>query len=291
MSLPAALADTVAQHLGHAIQKSTVLGGGCIAHATRIETASGPFCLKYGRGEVAATFAAEAVGLRTLREAGSPLFIPEVLAVQPEEEACPGFLLLEWIEPGAKPSQFWQAFGAGFAQLHRHTAEQYGFEQDNFIGRLPQRNTWELAWPDFFRKHRLEPQVQRARAGGRWQKRWDQPLSHLYNRLGDLLPEHPPASILHGDLWGGNFLVAATGSAALIDPATYYGHREADLAMTELFGGFASDFYKAYRAAWPLEPGYAERRDIYNLYHLINHLNLFGSGYAGSVASILKRFG
>lgn len=291
MSLPVALADTVSAHLGHPIQKSTALGGGCIAHATRIETADGPFFLKYGRGEVADTFDAEAAGLRALRKAKGALFIPEVLAVQPEEEGCPGFLLLEWIEPGARAPEFWQSFGTGLAEMHRYTAARYGFEQDNFIGRLPQCNTWEPSWPDFFRKHRLEPQVQWARAGGCWRDGWNQSLSNLYNRLGDLLPKHPPASILHGDLWSGNFLVTEAGSAAFIDPAAYYGHREADLAMSELFGGFEAGFYEAYRAAWPLEPGYAQRRDVYNLYHLINHLNLFGGGYAGSVASILKKFG
>ncbi|HMB89442.1 MAG TPA: fructosamine kinase family protein [Rhodothermales bacterium] len=291
MSLPVALVEAVAAKLGQPIQQSKSLGGGCIAHATRIETAGGPFFLKYGRGEVAETFAVEAVGLGALDEAGSPLVIPEVLTVQPENETCPGFLLLEWIEPGAKSTAFWQDFGIGLADLHRYTAERCGFEQDNFIGRLPQRNTWERSWIDFYRKHRLEPQVQRARAGGRWQRAWDHSLSDLYHRLPDLLPENPPASILHGDLWSGNFLVARSGTAALIDPATYYGHREADLAMTELFGGFADDFYEAYRAAWSLEPGYTERRDIYNLYHLINHLNLFGGGYAGAVASILKKFG
>ena len=291
MSLPVALAEAVAAHLGQPIKTTAELSGGCIARATRIDTASETIFLKYGRGEVAATFAAEAVGLKALREAGCPLRIPEVLAMESESEACPGFLMLEWIEPGVPSTSFWQRFGAGLAELHRHTAERYGLERNNFIGRPPQRNTWETSWPDFFRKHRLELQVQRARNNRRWKQAWDRPLEQLYNRLGDQLPEQPPASILHGDLWSGNFLVTEAGTAALIDPAAYHGHRETDLAMTELFGGFAPAFYEAYWAAWPLEPGYAERRAIYNLYHLINHLNLFGSGYAGSVASTLKRFG
>jgi fructosamine-3-kinase len=115
-------------------------------------------------------------------------------------------------------------------------------------------------------------------------------LELLLDRLGDWLPTHPPASLLHGDLWGGNWLTTALGEPALIDPAVYYGHREADLAFTELFGGFPAAFYVAYRASWPLDSGYEERKDLYNLYHLLNHLNLFGESYGGSVDSILQRY-
>jgi fructosamine-3-kinase len=291
MSLPPNVAEAVAHHLGSAVERSVALGGGCIAHATRIETAEGRYFLKYGRGEVAQTFPAEAAGLRALHAASSPLLIPEVLAVEEEREARPGFLLLGWIETGTPSPRFWQDFGEGLAQLHRHTADHFGFAQDNFIGRLPQRNAWETSWTIFFRDHRLEPQVQRARQDGRWQPGWNSLLKNLYRRLDDLLPDAPPASILHGDLWSGNFLVAALGNAALFDPAAYYGHQEADLAMTKLFGGFDTAFYEAYQATWPLKPGFDERRDLYNLYHLINHLNHFGAVYARQVSAILRRFG
>ena len=290
MALPADVAEAIAPYLKSPVRRTSFVGGGCIAHATRLDTDDGSFFLKYGRGAVAQTFSAEAAGLRALRGAESPLLMPAVLAAEDHIDERPGFLLMEWIEPGSKGDGFWEAFGHGLAVLHRHTAEQYGFDQDNFIGRLPQHNAWANTWPAFFRLNRLGPQAAMARKAGHWRSAWEPALHTLENRLANLLPEHPPASLLHGDLWSGNFLVTATGWAALIDPAVYYGHREADLAMTELFGGFSDRFYHAYREAWPLESGYEERREIYNLYHLINHLNLFGSSYAGAVTSILKRF-
>lgn len=290
MTLPTTVAEAIAIHLSSPIRRVSSVGGGCIANATRIDTDEGAFFLKYGAGEVARTFPAEAAGLRALRAAGSPLIIPAVVAAEEDAAGHLGFLLMEWIETGAAGQDFWETFGRGLAALHRHTAGRYGFDQDNFIGRLPQRNGWAATWPAFFRHHRLEPQVQMARERGRWQSAWNRALESLYRRLDDLLPAQPPPSILHGDLWSGNFLVTLAGPAALIDPAAYYGHREADLAMTELFGGFSASLYGAYREAWPLAPGYDTRREIYNLYHLINHLNHFGGGYAGSVASILKRF-
>lgn len=291
MPLPPDLTDALAPHLGGPIRQAEAVGGGCIARATRVETDGGVYFLKYGRDAVAATFEAEAVGLAALREAGSPLRIPTVHAVAPEQDGRPGFLLMDWIDQAAPSPAFWDGFGHGLAALHRHTDGRYGFGRDNFIGRLPQENGWEARWPSFFRRRRLEPQVARARRQGRWPAAWDPFLDALYARLDALLPPEPPASVLHGDLWSGNALAAADGRAALIDPATYYGHREADLAMAELFGGFDARFYDAYHAAWPLEPGYPERRAVYNLYHLINHLNHFGGGYAGGVERTLRRFG
>lgn len=249
----------------------------------------GAFFLKWGDA-AGATFAAEAAGLDALREAGSPLVVPAVHAVRAATADSPGALLLDWVEPGKPTADFWTRFGQDLAALHRHTADQYGFAEDNFIGRLPQRNTLHATWPAFVRAERLGPQVTWARERGRWQRAWDTPYEALLDRLDALLPARPPASILHGDLWGGNFLVTTDGSAALVDPAAYHGHREADLAMTELFGGFDERFYAAYRAAWPLEPGYADRRDVYNLYHLLNHLNHFSGSYAGAVDRLLRRF-
>jgi fructosamine-3-kinase len=291
MSLSDPLRQALSDVLGAPVQQAQSVGGGCIAHATRIEVDGASYFLKYGRGDVARTFPAEAAGLEALRGAEHPLAVPDVLAVEPETDARSGFLLMDWIAQGSKGEDFWDHFGEGLAALHRHTAERYGFDRDNFIGSTPQENDWVDTWPAFFRARRLAPQVTLARQRGRWQERWDASLDALYNRLDELLPHDPPASILHGDLWGGNYLVTDDGRAALIDPAAYYGHREADLAMTELFGGYQSHFYEAYRAAWPLEPSYTERRAVYNLYHLLNHLNLFGSGYAGQVASVLRRFG
>ncbi|NNF58711.1 MAG: phosphotransferase [Rhodothermaceae bacterium] len=269
------------------------VGGGCIAHATRIETATGRFFLKWNDGEAGRTFEAEADGLRVLRNAAPPeLRVPEVLAVRNAAET-PGFLLLEWLAP-ARPNQSdWERFGAALAALHRTEAPgegRYGYAKDNWIGSKPQRNRWVADWPTFFGEQRLRAQAETVRQRGAWNAAWDRPLDRLIARLPDLLPASPPPSVLHGDLWGGNALATADGRFALVDPAVYVGHREADLAMTELFGGFDAAFYEAYPAAWPLEPGYAERREVYNLFHLINHLT-HGPGYAGSVEGVLRRFG
>lgn len=289
-SLPDSLVAELESRLEGSIESHAAVGGGCIANGGRIEAGEQSFFLKWGEERVGRTFPGEAAGLNALAEAESPLVIPEVEAVAPPSEERPGFLVMEWINAGRKGLNFWESFGEGLAALHEHTHDRYGFGQDNFIGRLPQTNTWTQSWPRFFRKHRLEPQVRMARKRGHWRADWNEPLEALYRRLPEYLPHRPPASVLHGDLWSGNFMVAAVGTAVLVDPATYYGHREADLAMTELFGGFDDRFYEAYDAAWALEPDYETRRDIYNLYHLLNHLNHFGGGYASSVASTLESF-
>ena len=289
--VPDALHDTLEERLDVAIESVAAVGGGCIANTCRVETDAAPFFLKYGDEQVARTFPGEAAGLEALGAAESPLAVPSVLDTAPPSDGRPGFLVMEWINAGREGRRFWERFGEGLAALHRHTADACGFEQDNFIGRLPQYNEWTDEWPAFFREQRLAPQVEMAWERNRWRSAWNRPLETLYRRLPEMLPAAPEPSVLHGDLWKGNYMVTAVGDPALIDPATYYGHREADLAMTELFGGYDDRFYEAYRATWGLEPGYDTRRDVYNLYHLINHLNLFGGGYAGSVESILKRFG
>ncbi|PQJ34356.1 fructosamine kinase [Salinibacter sp. 10B] len=286
--IPDSLRETLETHLDVTIDSVAAVGGGCIANACRVETDGAPFFLKYGDEEVARTFPGEAAGLEALAAADSPLTVPSIRETAPPTDDRPGFLVMEWINSGRRGRRFWERFGEGLAALHRHAAEAYGFDDDNFIGQSPQPNEWMDEWPAFFRSQRLEPQVQMARERGRWQSSWNRPLETLYRRLPELLPETPDASVLHGDLWKGNFMVTAVGEPAIIDPATYYGHREADLAMTELFGGFQDRFYDAYRSAWALDPGYETRRDIYNLYHLLNHLNLFGAGYANSVQRTLN---
>jgi len=286
--IPDSLRETLETQLDVTIDSVAAVGGGCIANACRVETDGAPFFLKYGDEEVARTFPGEAAGLEALAAADSPLTVPSIRETAPPTDDRPGFLVMEWINSGRKGRRFWERFGEGLAALHRHAAETYGFDDDNFIGQSPQPNEWMDEWPAFFRSQRLEPQVQMARERGRWQSSWNHPLETLYRRLPELLPETPDASVLHGDLWKGNFMVTAVGEPAIIDPATYYGHREADLAMTELFGGFQDRFYDAYRSAWALDPGYETRRDIYNLYHLLNHLNLFGAGYANSVQRTLN---
>lgn len=289
--LPNDVRERVEVELGVHIQSAERIGGGCIANATKLETPSGTCFLKWSRDDAALTFEAEAEGLRALREADTALHIPKPIAVVPRRESSPGLLILEWIERGTTDDVFWERFGRDLADLHHHTADEYGFKTANFIGRLRQVNDRAESWPAFFWSRRIEPQVRMAHHNGRWKSDWNGPLDALSGKLADILPERPAASILHGDLWGGNFIPAADGRAALVDPAAYFGDRAADLAMTRLFGGFSESFYRAYQEAWPLEPGWEDRFEIYNLYHLINHLNHFGGGYAASVERILKRYG
>mgnify|MGYP006268556217 CR=1 FL=1 len=287
--IPDSLRDHLNGHLDMEIKGCAAVRGGSIANSCRLETPDASFFLKYGKREVAKTFAGEVAGLNALREACQSLMVPEVVETREATGDVPGYLLMQWINAGRLGRRFWEHFGRGLAEMHRVTHDRYGFGQSNHIGRLPQDNEWTEDWPTFFRHQRLDPQVARARESGQWQSDWDAALDRLYLHLPEYLPACPPASVLHGDLWKGNYMVTATGEPALIDPATYYGHREADLAMTELFGGYDDMFYRAYRDAWPLEDGYEIRKDIYNLYHLINHLNHFGGSYAGSVAKTLNR--
>ncbi len=298
-SLEASVLAPVERHAGRVL-RVTSLGGGCIAHASRVEADRGTFFLKHASGETGGTFEAEAAGLRALRLSAEEtgLGVPEVLEAQNARGMRAGFLLLSWVEPGRTDFGYWARLGEGLSRLHRkdpagerEAAPRYGFFTDNFIGRLPQRNTWRAPWPAFFREERLAPQLERARQGGLWDRAWDVKAERLLARLEDLLPARPHPSLVHGDLWSGNHLPGAEGTPWLVDPAAYVGDREVDLAMTELFGGFDAGFYGAYSAAWPLEPDYEERREVYNLYHLLNHLNHFGGSYAQSVARVLARFG
>ena len=231
---------------------------------------------------------AEKTGLDLLATAESGLVIPGFLAFDLDNESG-AYLAIDWLKPAPTDSQHWTEFGRGLARLHKHVSDRYGFASDNFIGLSPQQNGWSIRWSQFFLECRLEPQVTWAQERGRWSSGWDRWYASLAARIDEILPGHPGASLLHGDLWSGNAMATSSGPA-IFDPAVYYGHREADLAMTRLFGGFAAEFYDAYDSVWPLEAGYEERFDVYNLYHLINHLNIFGATYATSVERILKRF-
>jgi fructosamine-3-kinase len=229
------------------------------------------------------------VGWSYLQAAGA-LRVPAVYAHREPDEESPGFIALEWLGKGTSSREVAVALGRGLANLHRTTGPHYGLDHDNFIGANPQPNQPANDWVLFFTQQRLGYQLELLARNGLLPGPRRNLLEKLLPRLGEWLPVDPPASLLHGDLWGGNWLTTATGEPALIDPAVYYGHREAELAFTELFGGYSSNFYGAYKEAWPLDEAYHDRKDLYNLYHLMNHLNLFGEGYGGSVDSILNRF-
>jgi fructosamine-3-kinase len=214
-----------------------------------------------------------------------------VLAQQEAEDSCPAFIALEWLGQGAASDTSAAALGRSLAALHRVTSAEYGLDHDNFIGANPQPNTPHANWITFFRENRLGFQMALAGEKGYLTSRRARLLERVLAHLEEWLPAQPPASLLHGDLWGGNWLTTASGEPALIDPAIYYGHREADLAFTHLFGGFPPAFYVAYRQSWPLDEGHEARQDLYNLYHLLNHLNLFGESYGSGVDSILRLYG
>jgi fructosamine-3-kinase len=293
MSLPGSLieqlAERLTEHVGQPvdIEEAFSLGGGSINDAWRLETDAGRFCLKTNNADrFPSMFEAEADGLRRLRDAG-PLRVPEVIAHG--EDHDDSFLLMEWVESGNSGPAFWADFGCGLAQLHRHTQEHFGLDRQNYIGSLVQRNAPAGEWPSFFIHQRLEPQLKLARDRKRVEAGMAFRFERLFHQLDKLFPAEPPA-LLHGDLWSGNFLCDSQGRPVLIDPAVYYGHREMDLAMTKLFGGFDEALYTAYHAEWPLEKGWVERVDLCNLYPLLVHVNLFGGGYVEQVEAVLRRF-
>ena len=275
------------------------VSGGDINRAARLTVDDGtgktvPVFVKENSASLLSMFEAEAAGLAALRATGA-IDVPEVLACG--TEGASSFLLLEWVDRSAPLPGFWEDFGQRLAQMHSAdtgslfgSTQQFGFPGDNFIGSTPQINEPRDSWVAFFRDCRLAPQFRMAFDAGLLDPSVRQDADRLLGRLDKLLVEPDAPSLLHGDLWGGNYMVGPDGKAMLIDPAAYVGHREADLAMTELFGGFAPAFYEAYRVAAPLQPGYEERRDLYNLYHLLNHLNLFGFSYAPSVLRTLRKY-
>ncbi len=272
------------------VATATPVSGGCIATALHVEAGGTSYFLKFGSGRAGATFHAESLGLDALRgSASGEIFVPAVYGAAENSEGTEfGFILMDWIEQGEKNNAFWQKFGQGLAAMHASESPTYGFGSHNFIGSLPQINTWEGDWSVFFRDHRLAPQIERARRSGMWLADWDAIALPLIEGISDMLPPVPQCSLVHGDLWSGNVLAHRDGLPVLIDPAVYYGDREVDVAMTELFGRFPEAFYAAYRDRSPLSADYDKRKTIYNLYHLINHLNHFGSGYASQVGAMLR---
>lgn len=287
-SLVEQLTKHLADHCGRpvVVEREVPVGGGSINDSYRLDTDQGPFFVKVNTADrFPSMFEAEADGLRRLRTAAA-IRVPRVIATGEDKDS---FLLMEWVEPGLKTGAFWAEFGRSLAALHRNTASTFGLERGSYIGSLKQLNTPHERWPEFFITCRLEPQVSMARDRKRIGAGDVLRFERLYAKLEGLFPKEPPA-LLHGDLWSGNFLCDADGVPVLIDPAVYYGHREMDLAMTRLFGGFEEGFYTAYNETWPLEAGWQERVDLCNLYPLLVHVNLFGSGYVQQMESVLRRF-
>ncbi len=258
-------------------------GGSALNEIRRLDLGAKRYFVKLGPAASLDMFDAEAAALRELASANA-VRIPAVHAVGTDGSAA--WLVLEWLD--LEPHGRGAALGRALAALHRVTMPRFGWHRDNTIGTTPQPNTWMDDWASFFRERRLAPQLALAARHGHAEVAREG--ERLLSCVPALLGGHSPlASLLHGDLWSGNAARLATGEPVIFDPATYYGDREADLAMTELFGGFDPDFYAAYRESWPVSAGYATRRTLYNLYHVLNHLNLFGGGYAGQARQMMAR--
>jgi len=281
--------NIIAKLLGDNVQiiNTIPLAGGSINESFKVNTNNGVYFIKKNSSsQFPQMFEKEVSGLKTLRDANE-IIIPKTIGVA--ESAAESFLMLEFIESGIRAKHFWEIFGHQLANLHNHTSDFFGLEIDNYIGSLQQTNKKHSNWSDFFREERLEKQVILARNSGLIDKSVVTSFDKFYNHLYDLFPVEP-ASLLHGDLWNGNFMVNKAGLPVIFDPAVYYGHREMDLGMSKLFGGFDEQFYTSYNKHHPLENGWEERLDYYNLYPLMVHVNLFGSGYVQSVKSIISKF-
>jgi len=266
------------------------VSGGCIHEALRLdgedaggETRNFAKLAEFGRAPL---LEAEAAGLAALRAAGA-LRVPAVVARGDDGETA--WLILEWLDLAPLDAASGARLGAALAAQHRLPQAQFGWEKDNFIGASPQANGWSADWLAFWRDKRIHAQLRMAMAK-RYPSRMIDRGERLLTDCGAFFRTHSPvASLLHGDLWGGNASALGDGTPVVFDPAVYCGDREADLAMTELFGGFPKDFHAAYRNAWPLDDGYPVRRDFYNLYHVLNHANLFAGGYVEQSARLIER--
>jgi len=269
------------------ITNYSYVGGGSINETFRLSTTSGEFFVKKNSASrYPGMFEKEALGINLLAKADE-ILVPEVLTYGQGKRDS--FLILDFIESGNHKPDFWEEFARNLGNLHKHSAEYFGLDHDNYIGSLPQSNKKHIKWNDFFREERLSFQVKLARDSGMIGYTDTKMFDRFYSKLDEIFPEEPP-SLIHGDLWGGNYMVNGSGDPVIIDPAVYYGHREMDLGMSKLFGGFDQNFYRNYNEYFPLEKDWEQRLEYCNLYPLMVHVNLFGGSYLNSVKAILSKF-
>jgi fructosamine-3-kinase len=290
MRLSPALQDALNSHFNTSVMPGYASSGD-INQAARIEAGSESYFVKWHPQSPPQMFTTEAQGLELLASANA-IKVPQVVYVAEAEGEVPAYLVLEWLEQERPRDQQVAAekLGEGLAALHGTHGDQHGLDHDNYIGRLPQANRQNTNWADFYAEQRILAQLEQARKVGRLPKEREDLLMQLIQKMPDLIPPDAAPSLLHGDLWGGNYSYIAGNTPVIYDPAVYYGHREIDLAMTALFGGFPQRFYKAYHAAYPLDAGYQERQALYQLYSLLVHLTLFGGGYGVQVDAVARRY-
>ncbi|MFQ5993559.1 MAG: fructosamine kinase family protein [Acidiferrobacterales bacterium] len=282
------IADHIADVTGQpfALRDQRDVGGGCINAAAVLESDSGRVFVKLNKASALEMFAAEFAGLEEIARAAA-MRVPTPICFGDEGNCA--YLVLQYIEQGTATTESIEQLGRQLAKMHRYTGKQYGWFRDNTIGSTPQVNTPCRSWVDFWRTCRLRFQLELAeRRGCRVSLR--QKGEQLIDNIDVFFHSYTPApSLLHGDLWSGNYTVDVSGTPVVFDPAVYYGDREADLAMTELFGGFPARFYDSYRETYPLEAGYEVRKVLYNLYHILNHFNLFGGGYESQAERMIQK--
>lgn len=282
--LPTAVTAWCAENGWGPIVSAQALTGGMISRTERLQMGDGrSLILKSNPNAPADLFAREAEGLVAIAVSDGPL-TPNVFLIGSD------FLLLEDLRPAPPRRGYWEEFGQRLAALHLYTHTHYGFPHDNYCGLTPQPNPWTESGVVFFAEHRLRYQARLASEKGQLSPDDLRRTEKFCERLPDLVPPQSPA-LIHGDLWSGNALCGPKGEPAMVDPAVHYGWAEAELGLTRLFGGFPRVFYDAYAYSYPLAPGWQDRLDIYNLYHLLNHLHIFGQSYLGRVQAVLTRYG
>jgi protein-ribulosamine 3-kinase len=289
MKITYELKNKIENVIGTEITVVNSVSGGCISNAYRLDTkAAKNYFLKYNDHTSNDMFLKEANGLRELAKAGA-IRVPEVILAEKS------FILLEFIAGNRPAKNFFEDFGRKFAEMHRYCVDSFGFFEDNYIGSTDQKNiaseSEKTNWAEFYWNKRILFQYKLAEKNGYVESELIRGIKELEVKISEILSGSEEApSLLHGDLWGGNYMPDENGNACLIDPAAYYGHREADLAMTKLFGGFDRRFYLSYNEAFPLKDGWLYRENIYKLYHVLNHLNLFGRGYYSQAVSLIKSY-
>lgn len=278
--------------LNQIIRKERIHGGD-INDAWKIELNDGSrYFMKTNSMSRENMFITEALGLEAIKKTDT-ISVPGVICNGADEQAGVYFLILEFLEKGIPSNNYWEEFGHNLASLHKSSVEdltdgKYGFVQDNYIGFTHQKNSLKTSWIEFYRENRLLPQFKMAEKYFNIEQK--KACEKLLLKLDDLIPEPEFPSLIHGDLWSGNSICGPDGKAWLIDPACYAGSFEAELAMTQLFGNLPSDFYNAYDEIIKIPVDYSERRNLYNLYHLVNHLNMFGNSYLSEVISIIREY-
>lgn len=265
-------------------QQRRSVSGGCINQGYAVSNGETTYFVKLNQASQVAMFEAEMLGLKQMF-ATNTIRVPKPICWGTTGDS--GYIVLEWLEIGSGNTKSWAEMGRKLAAMHKATSQNgFGWEMNNTIGSTPQINTWTADWVEFYCKHRLAYQFQLARRrGGNFPKQ-----DELLAAIPELLAEHEvQPSLVHGDLWGGNAGCTVSGEPVIFDPATYYGDREVDIAMTELFGGFPAAFYQGYNEVFPLDSGYENRKILYNLYHILNHFNLFGGGYGSQANRMIEQ--